>query len=417
MTACRLLSHPLLPVTSRCLVWITICGLIGSVLALPGSASEANSGAPGNEDAAVREFLSRVAAACGAVGKGTVRVLVVPVQLLTPSDAAPSDAPEPAEEKRENEASEKKPWIPNTMVEGRMTSAADLAYEIERLRTVPGSGAVARSGAPTPVLLAVLEASQRAAEREGAHQSRSSEQSGIQLGPGKPWNPQEIVSARAGERTVPPVKIAGGERSPLPAPGRRVAAMSPGAQKKDDSANPSNHGGRRLVKPALGRDRADKPSLARSAPVGTEGRTEPEAAVESGGPEYVAVVFRGPFHVFDENPGETFLIELDGEQVGRVREAGKEWAWLQLDSGLMGVMRKKYLRTATAQEVQQFLDLEGVAGAQGLVDGFDIGVIDLDANGLPIQSETGESGPVRQVGGGRSSSGKETGSKKVEPLR
>jgi len=117
---------------------------------------------------------------------------------------------------------------------------------------------------------------------------------------------------------------------------------------------------------------------------------------------YVAVVFRGPFHVFDERPGQTILIELEGDQVGRVRDQGKEWAWLQLDSGLMGVMRNKYLRTATPQEVRQFLDMEGLPEARQAAEDFQIGVIDLDSTGLPIQSQAGPVPASSKVGGSAS---------------
>jgi hypothetical protein len=119
------------------------------------------------------------------------------------------------------------------------------------------------------------------------------------------------------------------------------------------------------------------------------------------GDEYVAVIFRSPFHVFDEGPEKSLLIELDGERVGRVKEQGREWSWLQLDSGLMGVMRNKYLRGATPAEVEQFLASEALSGAGRHLEGFSIGVIDLDSNGVPIQSEPHKSPTEGKKVGGR----------------
>jgi len=130
------------------------------------------------EDAAIRDTPARMAEACGLVGKGTVRVLVVPVQMLAPRKKAESAVPDPqpvpeqeasgAASAPDGEEAAKKVWIPNTMVEGKLTSAADVAYEIERLREVTSSEPSIRKGAPSPVLIAILEASQRDAKEQGA---------------------------------------------------------------------------------------------------------------------------------------------------------------------------------------------------------------------------------------------------------
>lgn len=309
------------------------------------------------EEAVVRQLFGRMAAACGVVGKGTARVLVVPAQWFSPSKAQATGATtgtEPAPETVSGPP--KKPWFPKTLVEGRLTSAADLSYELEQLRAFSGTSVNPRPGAPSPVLLALLEASQ-----EGADE------------PAAVAKPAASPQAEARGRTAAPFRrflFGGGKVS------GNVAATAGTLRSGTDSVGAS-----------------DAPP----------------------GPEYVAVVFRGPFHAFDELPDQTILIELEGDRVGRVKDRGKEWAWLQLDTGLMGVMRNRYLRAATEHEVQQFLAMETSSAAGPDGNGMSMGLMDLDSRTVPILSEpSGGAGEPARAGAEK---GPEGGKMEGEPVQ
>jgi hypothetical protein len=305
----------------------------------------------GDGEEAARELFSRIAESAGLLGKGSVRVLVLPVSLLQPdaAEALPA-APDPPPESKEPEPSY---WFPNAMVEGPLTDRVALEDEIARLLRGAGKNVPVRPGAPSPALIAVLEASQRAAW-EAARAERVASQSptlprGGQLGRGLPWK---------------------GVRKP--GKGANPEAVEEG------SAVVAADAGRPSV-PA----RRDQPAA------------KPEAAREE---RYVAVLVHAPFHAFGETPDETIPIELAGDEVGRVRGRGQEWAWVQLDSGLMGVIRSRFLREAAPGEIERFLALEGDTG-RGRED-LDIGIMDLDAFGNLIQSEAAASGPEGPGGKG-----------------
>ncbi len=285
------------------------------------------------DEASLREMLSRMAHACGMVGKGTVRVIVLPVELFSPPKITTEDLELEALAHAEREET-RSYWFPNTMIEGKLTTQADLESELRRLLAGNGGEESRRSGAPSPVLLGMLEANHREV-RENARIAAVAARSalpGEHLGRGAPWRPV-------------PAEPPGTPRSPV----QVRKSGTPPANSTRPSGDPERH--------------------------------------------FVAVVFQGTFHVFDEDPRETFPIELSGEQVGRVRGQGKEWAWMQLDSGLMGVMRNKFLRQASPEEVERFLASEQFPQGARADLGFDIGIIDLDAEGHPIQSEAGEEMP------------------------
>lgn len=77
------------------------------------------------------------------------------------------------------------------------------------------------------------------------------------------------------------------------------------------------------------------------------------------GAEYLATdAAQAPFHVIDSGPGETYVVELPQGTVGRAHGSGDQWAWMQLDTGLMGLMRKQHLRPAADPEIKGFLAAE-----------------------------------------------------------
>jgi len=336
-----------------------LCGglLVSSLLAATHlDAATSNSAGAEAEDAAVRDFFSRVAQACGLVGKETVRVLVVPVQAISApkqSQGAEPVEPEAASESGGAGKSPKSIWIPNAMVEGRLTSAADLDYEMARLRAANPSAA-RRPGAPTPVLLEVLEASQREAQRRPQRPApQANQSSGDHLGRGVPWKAAEPLQD-------PPSS----KRSP-------IRPRDPIGLAKGPAAAVAKKPSEKAVKSPL------------------------PASPETG---YVAVVFRGAFHAFDEVPGQSLIVELEGDEVGRIKDQGKEWAWLQLDSGLMGVMKNKYLRQATPDEIREFLAMENTAEGGSSKAALSFEVIDLDSSGLPIQSQAGTTEKAHRLG-------------------
>ena len=82
--------------------------------------------------------------------------------------------------------------------------------------------------------------------------------------------------------------------------------------------------------------------------------------------DYVAIKARAPFHVIDTGDGSTQLLELDSGTVGRKHGEGDEWTWMQLDSGLMGLMKKRFVRPAFPGEVVAFLAAEAKSSGTAL---------------------------------------------------
>jgi hypothetical protein len=98
-------------------------------------------------------------------------------------------------------------------------------------------------------------------------------------------------------------------------------------------------------------------------PVGDQPATAP---ADSTNLDYVAIKARAPFHVIDTGDGSTQLLELDSGTVGRKHGEGDEWTWMQLDSGLMGLMKKRFVRPAVPGEVVAFLAAEAKSSGTAL---------------------------------------------------
>jgi hypothetical protein len=222
---------------------------------------------------------------------------------------------------------EANPWIPRTLVEGRLTSAADLAHAVEQLRSNPDGGTDLRPRAPSAVLLGLLEASR-------------------------------ATGAAGDDRSL--------ERSP-----QRVAAL------EDEKRQGASHPIRRFLA------RAGK-IAERTMSAGTAGKAAKAGATPTPHPAYVTVVGRAPFHAFDDPPERTILLEVKEDQVARVKSQGKEWTWIQLDNGLMGVVRNRHVRGAIAGEIEGFLALEKTSGGRSEGSELAIGIVDLDGTGVPI---------------------------------
>ncbi len=108
---------------------------------------------------------------------------------------------------------------------------------------------------------------------------------------------------------------------------------------------------------------------------------------------------RAVLHVIDPGSDATIPLEVDGGEVGRIHGSGDEWSWVQLESGLMGVMRNAHLRDAKKDEVLSFLAAEAssLESAAGIIK---IEVADVNAERLAGSSEVGnvaESGPLAPV--------------------
>lgn len=261
-----------------------------------------------------------------------------------------------------------KPFIPATMVEGRLTSRMDVAYEVERLKSTVGSRSDKSARAPSSTLLAVLKENQ--AERQRLQQESHS-------------NPQTMIASRSSApQAKPTIKPATEKADSRSKPFLLLAKLDTRKAQNGQASSGDGKGPKIALLLARNPNRA---RTSRKAPNTTGADSEEKAVgpirqLSSSGKEmdFSAVDSGGaPFHVFDIDPSETFLIELDGGEVGRVQEQGKEWAWLQLDSGLMGVMRNKHLRPASRDEVMEFLALE-TAGSDDPSQEMAIGVMELD---------------------------------------
>ncbi len=100
---------------------------------------------------------------------------------------------------------------------------------------------------------------------------------------------------------------------------------------------------------------------------------------------------RVTLHLLDTgSENSTIPYEVDGGKVGRVHGSGDEWSWLELESGLMGVMRNKYLRDARQDEVLGFLADEIKASRPSV----DVQVADVD----PAHSPGSAAGDEPQTG-------------------
>jgi hypothetical protein len=108
---------------------------------------------------------------------------------------------------------------------------------------------------------------------------------------------------------------------------------------------------------AAARGQESSPAEVKPARTGSERKRDLKALDKA---EYLATDSpRAPFHVIDSGPGETYVMELPQGTVGRRGHgSGDQWAWMQLDSGLTGLMRKQYLRPATEPEIQGFQTAE-----------------------------------------------------------
>ncbi len=91
--------------------------------------------------------------------------------------------------------------------------------------------------------------------------------------------------------------------------------------------------------------------------------SEKEAPTGPVNPDFFTIATNGaPFHVIDNGPNDTFMMELEQGAVGRTHGAGEDWTWLEMHDGLMGLMRKKHLRPSRESEVLTFLAMESSTG-------------------------------------------------------
>ncbi|RFC48723.1 MAG: hypothetical protein DVB23_000416 [Verrucomicrobia bacterium] len=107
-------------------------------------------------------------------------------------------------------------------------------------------------------------------------------------------------------------------------------------------------------------------------------------APESAG-YFVIKTSKAPFHVVDTGPGETHSMELESGTVGRKHGEGEEWAWMQLDSGLMGLVKKRHLRPAAVGEVVTFLAAESKSGSKSGNGGREVRYLEVELPELPSE--------------------------------
>jgi hypothetical protein len=116
-----------------------------------------------------------------------------------------------------------------------------------------------------------------------------------------------------------------------------------------------------------------------STPTGT--KSSGDAAVAAG--YFATSADRVAFHVIEAGPGETHKMELEAGTVGRKHGEGDEWAWLQLDSGLMGLVKKRQLRPAAGGEVVAFLSAESKNGKKTGKSGTEVRYVEVELPASP----------------------------------
>ncbi len=379
----------------------------------------------------------------GQFGGRSLKIIVLPLDLLTP-DQSPREneraerveeavvenvsetPPKPAADADSAFLTRKReplvPFLPATMVEGELTAKLDVNHEINRLRRMTAAEQTRSSRAPSSTLLAVLQENHQERARmlqEGIGTTQPTTMVASKTAPKPDAEPKKPAkSAKKPEKPAKPAKSGEQRQFVLLAMldrGAKTRKPKPAPESKPERPADADTNATAAEDPAKGPKLAflfaRNPDRAR-----TSRKSEPEAAeteptsnkpirqVTSSGRQLSFTAVTGPraapFHVFDVDPSETILIELDGGEVGRVHDQGKEWAWLQLDSGLMGVIRNKHVRPATRKEVMQFLAVESGSGGGRAAKDISIGVLDLnlDVRDLPgLISKSGKplNGSVR----------------------
>lgn len=133
------------------------------------------------------------------------------------------------------------------------------------------------------------------------------------------------------------------------------------------------------------------------------GGSAPPMVIFNQSPDFDFATIEGagaPFYVFDVDPAETILVELSGDEVARVRKQGKDWAWIQLDSGLMGLVRNHHVKAAGEYEILKYLALEyGKMRQDGSAPQGDERVRVNKVNGAyQVATITGKDVPVPAIG-------------------
>ena len=83
---------------------------------------------------------------------------------------------------------------------------------------------------------------------------------------------------------------------------------------------------------------------------------------------YFTVKVASELHVVDEGRDETIVTKLSPGAVGRSHGYGDSWRWLELESGLIGLIRNADLRGATEAEIDSFLEAEKLSGGSSSSD-------------------------------------------------
>tara|TARA_R110002096_G_scaffold122929_3_gene266095 strand:- start:6912 stop:8147 length:1236 start_codon:yes stop_codon:yes gene_type:complete len=190
-------------------------------------------------------------------------------------------------------------------------------------------------------------------------------------------NTMETLSAPLGSE-IPVVDPSLGNKGWL----GRVFASKPSNQTEEKPHSPEQSVGLRSLFRGWNRKPANDPTKPETLP------SSPSLlAMQDEGPQpnselrYLAVNRnRAPIHLIETGTDNTIPLEVDGGKVGRIHGQGKEWSWVQLESGLMGVMRNKYLREAKKEEVANFLAFEGLS-VENLDSAVEVAEVDPSAFG------------------------------------
>ena len=353
----------------------------------------------------------------------TLQIVLVPVDQLRPkkktqSETAADDsikakpAPDPDAAIAAEPSEPKTPFLPATMLESRLTTELDVNFAINQMltrRETSSESKVKRSSrGPSGTLLAVLrENERRSALKPPTTPDLSRRSPGVQLAatttiPPKPAPAKPDADAEKDDEDDPSKFVLVALLDEIG--NIRLPNLPDKAEPDTAEAKPSAQPGETSPPEAKPKKEREPMKLAMLFTRPKKAETKEEEPAESGPVQEINVAGqtfafntvsapRAPFHVFDVDPSETILIEIDSDSIGRVQSKGKEWAWLQLDSGLMGVMRNKYLRDSSRTEIMRYLAVESGSGG-GPAQQVDVSIVNLDSRSLPTKQLDLEASPA-----------------------
>ncbi|MEM0969685.1 MAG: hypothetical protein AAGJ31_10065 [Verrucomicrobiota bacterium] len=284
--------------------------------AQPGEEQSEESTPPSAEERRSR-FAQRLKATGSGFGEGLSQILIGPGRQRIDRSMPDPDAAIMAEAATKDDRSY---FIPHTLVRQGIDAHLDVNFEVNQLLKTTGTPSSTSDRSPSSALVAVLKRNQ--VLEANVRQERMQDQPK----PRYEWDLDSLIGEASGGREVPSLDALTIRTSERP-----------------------NQKGRK--------ERFQLFALVRRT--NDEGADEErETVIFNPTTDYEFASLKGisvPFHVFDVDPRqETILVELSGDEVARVKRQGAEWSWIQLESGLMGLVRNHHVQEATEAERLQY---------------------------------------------------------------